>query len=382
MNETYKQIENIDIRYFWDNYHFTSIYSKQRKSKKQPIFQNYLANNSPLTTFQIDLVTFIEKDVKSPLYVLLCVCQVTKYAFCSFLQRKLSKDVIQGISSILHKIKEKKKMNPFNVDNNFITFYGDFGQEFIFEVVKKFCKENNSKLINAGMPTVSKLGIVERLIRTLQEMLSVTLNDVTTKQDYKKEFKLVLKMYNKQKHTFLKNSPEQSMFSLHKYRKPWDISRDRTNDFDYYNNKKLVKEKLILAKQRFPLNQTVRLFKKAKTTQKRSHVSTWSNQIYSIDGYKIPLLSKSDIGLYLKDQKGNRINGITYSPYIKKVIQSDYMQIKNIIAYMNRKKSVKCSFVNYPDSYYKDIKVSELNKYIIPKRLRKKIKHWREKNGF
>ena len=314
--------------------------------------------------------------------MLLCVCQVTKYAFCSFLKRKLSKNVIEGISSIIHKIRQKQKENPIFIGNNFLFFMGDFGQEFIFESVKQYCKKNNAILVNAGMPSVSKLGIVERLIRTLQEMISVTLNDITTKDEYKKEFKLVLKMYNKQGHTFLKESPEESSFSLNNYRKPWDISKNKSKEFDYYDNKKQIKKKLATSKKLFPLNQTVRLFKKPKNTQKRSHFSSWTNQMYSIDGYKIPLLSNSDIGIYLKDQKGQRINGITYAQYLKKVKKSDYMQIKNIIKYMKKKKSLRCSFVNYPHSYYKDINVSELNDYIIPKSIRKKIKIWKDKNGF
>lgn len=314
--------------------------------------------------------------------MLLCVCQVTKYAFCSFLKRKLSTNVIEGISSIIHKIRQKQKENPIFIGNNFLFFMGDFGQEFIFETVKQYCKKNNATLVNAGMPSVSKLGIVERLIRTLQEMLSVTLNDITTKYEYKQEFRLVLKMYNKQKHTFLKKSPQESNFSLDNHRKPWDISTNKSNSFDYYKNKKEIENKLTKAKSMFPLNQTVRIFNKPKTTKKRSHVSSWSNQIYLIDGYKTPLLSTSDIGIYLKDQKGKRISGITYKQYLKKVIKSDYMQIKNIIKYMNKKKSLRCSFVNFPHSYYRDIDVSELNNYIIPKSIRKKIKIWREKNGF
>ena len=51
-------------------------------------YQNYLNNNDPLSTFQVDLVTFREKSEKGiknnlQYYVLLCICQYTKYAFCS-----------------------------------------------------------------------------------------------------------------------------------------------------------------------------------------------------------------------------------------------------------------------------------------------------------
>ena len=47
---------------------------------------------------------------------------------------------------------------------------------------------------------------------------------------------------------------------------------------------------------------------------------------------------------------------------------------------MKRKKSVRCSFDNYPNSYYKDILLSDLNKYSIPKRIRQEINNWRKKN--
>ena len=73
---------------------------------------------------------------------------------------------------MLDQIRRKKNEDAFN-SNDFVTFYADFGQEFIFESVKKYCEKNNSKLINSGMPGVKKLPIVERLIRTLQEMIAV-----------------------------------------------------------------------------------------------------------------------------------------------------------------------------------------------------------------
>merc|ERR1711947_65899 len=93
-------------------------------------------------------------------------------------------------------------------------------------------------------------------------------------------------------------------------------------------------------------------------------------------------LSYSDVGIYLSDMNGKQIKGITYRENLKKVKMSDYMQIKKIIAYMKRKKSLRCSFDNYPNSYYKDILLSDLNKYSIPKRIRQEINNWRKKMTF
>ena len=92
-----------------------------------------------------------------------------------------------------------------------------------------------------------------------------------------------------------------------------------------------------MTKKHFPVMQPVRLFKKVKKQYKRSHFSTWSNQIYFVDGYKIPLHNESDIGIYLSNHDGKRITGITYSQQLKKVIMPDYLQIKNIITFIKKK---------------------------------------------
>ena len=232
------------------------------------------------------------------------------------------------------------------------------------------------------MPSVTKLGIIERLIRTIQEMLSVNLNNISTKSQYKKEFKYVLKLYNKSEHTYIKTSPDKFLKSQTINLKPWDISKNSKHKFDYFLNKKVIKKKLQIIKNKYPLNQSVRIFKKIKKNYKKTHFSTWSNEIFYIDGYKIPLLKESDIGIYIKNNLGQRVKGIMYEVNLKKVTVSDYMEIKNIISFMNRKKALRCSFYNYPDSFYKDIKLSDLNNYVMSKKIRKRINDWKIKHGF
>lgn len=309
-----------------------------------------------------------------------CIDEVSKFAFCSFLKRKLTKDVIQGFVSIMKKIREMQNKKAIYSINENLTFYADFGQEFIFEDVKNYCKSQNSKLINIGIASVTKLGMVERFIRTLQEMISVTIKDITTKEQYKKEIKTVLKIYNNQTHSFIKMSPNEYLSSNTINRKPWDISTKTTEKFNYFQNKKGIEKKLQTTEKEFPIMQSVRLFKKIKKQYKRSHYSTWTNEIYFVDGYKIPLIKENDIGIYLSKHDGKRIKGITYSQNIKKVTMSDYLQIKNVERFMTRKKAIRCSFDNFPNSFYKDISISDLHNYSIPKRLRLKINKWREDN--
>jgi hypothetical protein len=380
VNIHYDQVKNEDIIYFWENFIFTSIYSSQKTSKKTPKYQNYLANNNVLSTFQVDLITYSNTKDKVVFYALICIDEVSKFIFSSFLRNKQKNSVKNAFSSIIKKIRDiKNRKQLYNISQD-LTFYADAGEEFKFKNVIEYCEKNNAKIINIGTPGVTKLGIVERAIRTLQEMLAISINDISNKFQYKKELKKVIKMYNRQTHSFLKMSPSKFLEEINMNLKPWNISQQSNNNFDYFKNRKEIKKKLKQVKKEFPIMQKVRLHKKNKKQNKRSHMSTWSNEIYVVKGYKIPLLSYSDVGIYLTDMNGKQIKGITYRENLKKVKKSDYIQIKKIIAYMKRKKSVRCSFDNYPNSYYKDILLSDLNKYSIPKRIRQEINNWRKKN--
>ena len=53
---------------------------------------------------------------------------MSKMAFASFINRKLKDDVIQGLSTIIKKIKRVKKNVLTSYINDEITFYADFGQ--------------------------------------------------------------------------------------------------------------------------------------------------------------------------------------------------------------------------------------------------------------
>ena len=77
MNIHYEKVSNKDIIYFWENFIFTSIYSSQKNSKRTPKYQNYLANNNVLSTFQVDLITY----GNNVFYALICIDEVSKSIF-------------------------------------------------------------------------------------------------------------------------------------------------------------------------------------------------------------------------------------------------------------------------------------------------------------
>ena len=117
MNKKYSEINNIDIKYFWNNYTFTSIYGGQKRRRKIN-YQTYISDNNILSIFQVDLLTFpelLETKKKINFYVLVCIDQVSKFAFCSFLKNKLSKDVKQAFNTILQKIEKKEKKIQFHI---------------------------------------------------------------------------------------------------------------------------------------------------------------------------------------------------------------------------------------------------------------------------
>ena len=88
MNIHYEKVTDEDIIHFWENFIFTSIYSSQKNSKKTPNYQSYLSNNNVLSTFQVDLITYSNKKDEVVFYALICIDEVSKFIFSSFLKNK------------------------------------------------------------------------------------------------------------------------------------------------------------------------------------------------------------------------------------------------------------------------------------------------------
>ena len=137
----------------------------------------------------MDLITYMNNKENVIFYALICIDEVSKYIFSSFLKNKQKSSVKNAFSSIIKKIRDMKKNTQIYDITKDLTFYADSGEEFKFKNVKEYCENNNAKIINIGTPSVTKLGIVERAIRTLQEMMAISIKDITNKFQYKKELK-------------------------------------------------------------------------------------------------------------------------------------------------------------------------------------------------
>ena len=70
------------IKYFWENYQFTSRFAEQPRNRKVN-YQHYQTNISVLENFQVDLLTIPTRftSENSEKYILGCVDTVSKYFF-------------------------------------------------------------------------------------------------------------------------------------------------------------------------------------------------------------------------------------------------------------------------------------------------------------
>ena len=172
------------------------------------------------------------------MYVLLIIDQVSKFCFAAFFKRKKEENIVEGFKTIMQEIRTKQNENILTYLNTNMLFLTDYGEEFKFSKVVRYLESNNSKIVQIGTPAYSKLGIIERAIRTMQEKMAFFIDDITNVRDYKKYFRKILKMYNNQYHTFLKMSPMQYIKSFHSLKTPWNMYNNQKEKFNYNKNKK------------------------------------------------------------------------------------------------------------------------------------------------
>ena len=224
VKEREPEIKVKDVKYFWQTYSFTSKFAGQRIKKKDKQFQHYITDNNCLSSFQADLITYKFKS-ESFIYVLLVIDQVSKLCFAAFFKRKKEENLVEGFKTIMHEIRTKQKENILTYLNQDMLFLTDYGEEFKFSKVVKYLKENNCKIVQIGTPAYSKLGIIERAIRTMQEKLAFFMDDITNTREYKKYFRKILKLYNNQYHTQEKERERESGWEDgcdHRCTRVWD----------------------------------------------------------------------------------------------------------------------------------------------------------------
>ena len=263
VKESEPEITVKDVEYFWGNYSFTSKFAGQKIKKKTKQFQHYITDNNCLSTFQADLITYKFKN-EGFIYVLLIIDQVSKFCFAAFFKRKKEENIVEGFKTIMKEIRTKQNEHILTYLNTNMLFLTDYGEEFKFSKVVRYLESNNCKIVQIGTPAYSKLGIIERAIRTMQEKMAFFIDDITNVRDYKKYFRKILKMYNNQYHTFLKMSPMQYIKSFQSLKTPWNMYNNQKEKFNYNKNKKEIRSKLSKVKKKYKTLQPVRVKIKLK----------------------------------------------------------------------------------------------------------------------
>ena len=90
-----------------------------------------------------------------------------------------------------------------------------------------------------------------------------------------------------------------------------------------------------------PFNTTVRTQVNKEKLLKRSHQSNLSDQIYLVNGFKRPLQSNQDIGIYLTNKKGEEVPGIFYIKQLKIIPTQTYKKINKIITFLKNKRLIR-----------------------------------------
>lgn len=140
-------ITNKEIKLFWENFYYSSVFSGQKRKSKNPVkYQSYVTSNKPLSEFQADLLTppeFLKKDKNYKLILL--VVDVIRYikdkifktndlllkifsknCFYNFIKDKKEIEIKRAFGNICQDINTSKKQ--IVLDDDEITIYTDFGQ--------------------------------------------------------------------------------------------------------------------------------------------------------------------------------------------------------------------------------------------------------------
>ena len=119
---------------------------------------------------------------------------------------------------------------------------------------------------------------------------------------------------------------------------------------------------------------------KKQKLKKRSHVSSWTDVIYYVARYKLPITSSEDIGIYLMNHSGQEYEGIAYSQWLKPVAKPGFTKIKKIITF-KQNHIIKVSFYNFPNNFYVDIQLSDLQYYQYSRTIRDQVRKYKEENA-
>lgn len=152
----------------------------------------------PNELWQIDIIDFsnISTTNSNFKYVLLCIDVFTRKVYCEAIKSKSIGNIIEAMSTILN-IESPHKIQC------------DLGSEFVAGQFKKLMKDNDIEIQFIDPQDSHKLGVINRMCRTLRSMINRYLTMYKTTK-YINVLQKLIDNYNNTYHTTIKCTPNEA----------------------------------------------------------------------------------------------------------------------------------------------------------------------------
>jgi hypothetical protein len=262
VRERHPEIKVKDINEYLKNQEVSQINTTVNKTYQYKI-------TAPPHTFQIDIFWWKRGETLIPILLLVDILSRKAWAYV-LTKSKKEKRAEVSVKTLEDFKNEVGKINGLTGDN-----------EFSSAAIRKFCEDNNIRLDTSvakeeHISNGNKLGIIDRLVRTLRELIEKYYDVTGYRTDNIKDvIKSIIDTYNNNSHRTLKNKT------------PNEVFKDNDDQMTRYLNDS-VHNQQVYKSVPFKDGEKVRILEEKGKFDKGKQ--KFSKEIYTIDkkeGYKI-----------------------------------------------------------------------------------------------
>ena len=297
VQQKHPEFKTKDIQEYLKNQEINQVNTTVKKSYQYKI-------TAPPRTFQIDIFWWKRGDTLTPILLLVDILSRKAWAYV-LTKSKKEKRAEVNVATLKEFQKEVGNINGLEGDN-----------EFSSGPIKTFCEENNIRLDTSvakeeHISNGNKLGIIDRLVRTLRQLIDNYYVIAGHRTDNIKDvIKSVIETYNDSNHRGLKNKTPNEVYNNHDNQ----LARHLNDTLHNHNIYKSIP---------FNENDKVRILEDKGKFDKGNN--KFSKDIYSIDkkeGYKIILKDKKRKLKLSELLKVNTVSNPISQAYIDRTIKS------------------------------------------------------------
>ena len=202
VQQKHPEFKTKDIQEYLKNQEINQVNTTVKKSYQYKI-------TAPPRTFQIDIFWWKRGDTLTPILLLVDILSRKAWAYV-LTKSKKEKRAEVNVATLKEFQKEVGNINGLEGDN-----------EFSSGPIKTFCEENNIRLDTSvakeeHISNGNKLGIIDRLVRTLRQLIDNYYVIAGHRTDNIKDvIKSVIETYNDSNHRGLKNKTPNEVYNNH-----------------------------------------------------------------------------------------------------------------------------------------------------------------------